>query len=74
MAISQMRKILDSIVLQKEWTGGPTKKQKSIKTRIIAGRVPVSVINQIDMLGISRSYHLERALRLYLRVIAATSE
>ncbi|MGO9121437.1 MAG: hypothetical protein ACLQPD_27985 [Desulfomonilaceae bacterium] len=67
-----VRKILDSIeVHHREWTGGRNRKYSTFKTRVIAGRLPVEVINQINRLKGSKTFHLERALRLYVQVMAA---
>ena len=65
-----MRKILEAIeVHHKEWTGGRNRKYSMLKTRVIAGRLPVDLINQINRFKGSKTFHLERALRLYLRVM-----
>ncbi len=67
-----MRKILDTIqVHHKEWTGGRMKKYSMIKTRVFAGRLPVDLLNEIHRFKGSNTYHLERALRLYVRVMGA---
>ncbi len=43
-----VRKILDSIqVHHREWTGGRFKKYSMTKTRVIAGRLPVDLLNEI---------------------------
>jgi hypothetical protein len=64
------RKILDNIEIHhKEWTGGRNRKYSTLKTRVIAGRLPIEVINQINRLKGSKTFHLERALRLYVMVM-----
>ncbi len=68
-----VRKILDSIeVHHREWTGGRNRKYSTFKTRVIAGRLPVDLINQINRLKGSKTFHLERALRLYVKVMKET--
>jgi hypothetical protein len=67
-----MLKILDNIeVHHKEWTGGRLKKYSTTKTRVFAGRLPVDLLNEIHKFKGSNTYHLERALRLYVRVMGA---
>ena len=66
------RKILDKIeVHHKEWTGGRMKKYSMIKTKVFAGRLPVDLLNEIHKFKGSNTYHLERALRLYVKVMGA---
>jgi hypothetical protein len=63
-------KILDTIqVHEKEWTGGRTKKYAILKKRVFAGRLPVDLLNEIHKFKGSNTYHLERALRLYVKVM-----
>jgi len=70
--LRRVAKILDSIeVHHKEWTGGRLKKYSLIKTRIIAGRLPVDLLNEMHKFRGSNTYHLERALRLYVKVMGA---
>jgi hypothetical protein len=71
--LRRVRKILDSIeVHHREWTGGRTRRKYSIiKTKIIAGRLPVDLLNEIHKFKGSNTYHLERALRLYVKVMRA---
>ncbi len=65
-----MRKILDTIeTRKKEWTGGKRKKYSTIKTILIAGRMPVDLLNDIHRFKGSNTYHLEKALRLYVQVM-----
>ncbi len=65
-----IRKILDSIeVHHKEWTGGRMKKYSTLKTKVFAGRLPVDLLNEIHKFRGSNTYHLERALRLYVKVM-----
>jgi hypothetical protein len=67
-----VRSILDKIeVHHKEWTGGRLKKYSVIKTKILAGRLPVDLLNEIHKFHGSNTYHLERALRLYIKVMGA---
>jgi hypothetical protein len=69
-----MRKILDTIeVHHREWTGGRLKKYSMIKTKLIAGRMPVDLINEIHRFKGTDTYHLERALRLYALVMKETA-
>jgi hypothetical protein len=68
----EVRKILDTIeVHHEEWTGGRMKKYSLLKTRGFAGRLPVDLLNEILKFKGSNTYHLERALRLYVRVMEA---
>jgi hypothetical protein len=67
-------KILESIeVYEKEWTGGGRKKRSTVKTRIFGGRIPTAPINEIHEFRGNNAYHLERALRLYVKVMKASS-
>ncbi len=69
-----MRKILESIpVHHREWTGGRNRKYSTLKTRVIAGRISVDLINQINKFKGSKTFHLERALRLYVKVMKETA-
>jgi hypothetical protein len=73
--LQMMRKILYSIeVHHKEWTGGRLRKYSTTKTRVFAGRLPVDLINEIHKFKGSNTYHLERALRLYVRVMGLRNE
>lgn len=64
------RKVLESIeVHHKEWTGGRLKKYSTVKTKVFAGRLPVDLLNEIHKFKGSNTYHLERALRLYVLVM-----
>jgi hypothetical protein len=68
----EVRKILDTIeVHHKEWAGGRMKKYSTNKTKVFAGRLPVDLINEIDEFKGSNTYHLERALRLYVTIMGA---
>ena len=68
------RMILDQIeVRKKEWTGGRRKQYSTVKTKVIAARVPVDLINEIHRFTGSDTYHLERALRLYVKVLGPSS-
>lgn len=70
--LQRVRKILDTIeVHEKEWTGGRTKKYATLKKRVFAGRLPVDLLNEIHKFRGSNTYHLERALRLYVKVMGA---
>jgi hypothetical protein len=72
--LQMMRKILDTIeVHHKEWTGGRLKKYSTTKTRVFAGRLPVDLLNEIHKFKGSNTYHLERALRLYVKILAASN-
>jgi hypothetical protein len=65
-----VRNILEKIeVHHKEWTGGRMKKYSTLKTKVFAGRLPVDLINEIHKFRGSNTYHLERALRLYVKVM-----
>ncbi len=64
--------MLDSIeVHHKEWTGGRLKGYATIKTRVFAGSLPVGRLNEIHKFKGSNTYHLERALELYVKVMGA---
>ena len=70
--LQMVREILDKIeVHHKEWSGGRTRKYSTIKTRVLAGRLPVDLLNEIHKFKGSNTYHLERALRLYVKVMRA---
>jgi hypothetical protein len=72
--LMKVLKILDGIeVYEKEWTGGRRKKRSTIKTRIFGGRIPTALINEIHEFQGSNTYHLEKALRLYVKVMRAGS-
>ncbi|MGO9121433.1 MAG: hypothetical protein ACLQPD_27960 [Desulfomonilaceae bacterium] len=45
------------------------KKYSSVKTKVFAGRLPVDLLNEIHRFKGSNTYHLERALRLYVMVM-----
>jgi hypothetical protein len=67
-----VRKILEKIeVHHREWTGGRNRKYSTFKTRVIADRLPVDLLNEIHRFKGSNTYHLERALRLYVKVMGA---
>lgn len=69
------RKVLETIeVHHKEWTGGRLKKYSTVKTRVLAGRLPVDLLNEVHRFKGSNTYHLERALRLYVKVMNVKSE
>jgi len=71
--LQMVREILDKIeVHHKEWSGGRTRKYSTIKTRVLAGRLPVDLLNEIHRFKGSNTYHLERALRLYVKVMKAS--
>jgi hypothetical protein len=68
--LRKVKAILDAIeVHHKEWTGGRRKKYSTLKTRVFAGRLPTDLINEIHKFEGSNTYHLERALRLYVKVL-----
>jgi hypothetical protein len=70
LILQGVRRILESIeVHHKEWTGGRLKKYSTMKTRVFAGRLPVDLLNEIHRFKGSYTYHLERALRLYVMVM-----
>jgi hypothetical protein len=72
--LQMVRKILGKIeVHEREWTGGRMRKYSSVKKRIFAGRLPVALINEIHLFKGSNTYHLEKALRLYIKVMGAGS-
>jgi hypothetical protein len=68
-----VRKIPESIeVHHKEWTGGRVKKYSMIKAKVIAGSIPVDPLNKINKFKGSNTFHLEKALRLYVKVMKET--
>ena len=70
--LQSVRKIVEKIeVHHKEWTGGRMKKYSMIKTKVFAGRLPVDLLNEIHLFKGSNTYHLERSLRLYVKVMGA---
>ncbi len=73
MILQGVRKILDEIeVHRREYGGQKPQIFSSYKTRVIAGRMPVEVINQINRMKGSKTFHLERALRLYVKAMKET--
>ena len=71
--LQRVGKILESIEVHKRerGTGGRRKIYSTLKTRVIAGRMPVDLLNEVHRYRGSNSYHLERALRLYVKVMQA---
>ncbi len=68
--LQRVGKILDKIEVRKrEWTGGRRKKYSTLKTKVIAARLPVELLNQIHEFKGSDRQHLEKALRLYVKVL-----
>ena len=47
------------------------KKYSTTKTRVFAGCLPVDLLNEIHKFKGSNTYHLERALRLYVKIMGA---
>ncbi len=47
------------------------KKYSTTKTRVFAGCLPVDLLNEIHEFKGSNTYHLERALRLYVKIMGA---
>jgi hypothetical protein len=68
--LQSIRKILDKIEVRKrEWPGGRRKKYSETKTKVIAARLPVDLLNRIhEFKGYDRE-HLERAMRLYVKIM-----
>ncbi|MGO9571730.1 MAG: hypothetical protein ACLP5H_29745 [Desulfomonilaceae bacterium] len=72
LILQGVRRILESIeVHHKEWTGGRMKKYSTLKTKVFAGRLPVDLLNEIHKFKGTDTYHLERALRLYVKIMGA---
>jgi hypothetical protein len=70
--LQRVRVILDKIeTRKKEWTGGRNQKYSTVKTKVFAGRLPVDLLNEVHRFKGSNTYHLERALRLYVKVMGA---
>jgi hypothetical protein len=68
-------KILDTIqVHEKEWTAGPTKKYATLKKRVFARTLPVDLINEIHEFKGNNTFHLEKALRLYVLILGANKD
>lgn len=64
------REILDNIETKKyEWTGKG--KVKENKTAILAGRMPLDLVQGIKALEGKVTDHMEKALRLYLKIVKA---
>jgi len=57
--------------MRKSGPGEELKKFSTLKKRIFAGRIPADLINQIHQYMGSNTYHLEKALRLYVKVMGA---
>jgi hypothetical protein len=53
----------------KEWTGSRAKKEKEHKTKPIAARLPLEIVEELMKRKGSITQHIEVALRLYLRVL-----
>ncbi len=43
------------------------------QTKVIAARLPVELLNGIDEFKGCNTYHLERAMRLYVRILGTGS-
>jgi len=72
--LQAVRMILDKIEVRKrEWTGGRRQKYPTVKTKVIAARLPVELLNEFHVFKGSNTYHLERALRFYVMVMGAGS-
>ncbi len=70
--LGEARTILEKIEVRKrEWTGGRRKLYSPIKTKVIAARIPVELLNQIHEFKGTDSEHVEKALRLYLLILGA---
>ena len=71
--LQRVMRVLDSIEVHKRQpgTGGRRKIYSTVRTRVIAGRMPVDLLNEIHKFKGSNTYHLERALRLYVKVMGA---
>jgi len=65
-------KILQGLPVRKrQLTGTRGKRLSTVKTKILAGRMPTDLINELRSLKGSYSEHLERALKFYVKVIKA---
>jgi hypothetical protein len=51
---------------------GRMKRYPMIKTRLFAGRISVDLLNEMHRFKGSNTYHLERALRLHVKVMKET--
>ncbi len=72
--LQRVGKILDKIEVRKrEWTGGRRKRYSPVKTKVIAGRLPVALLNELHVFKGTDTYHLERALGLYVKILGAGS-
>ena len=62
-----MARLLDNIKVAgtKPGRGRPS----SVPRTNVSARLPDDLVHQVDLLGGSRSNHIERALRLYLRAM-----
>jgi len=70
--LKEARIILEKIqTREKEYTGGCHRKMSTVKTKIVGGRLPVDLNNELNRLKGSKTYHLERALRFYLKLLEA---
>src|SRR5271157_429042 len=70
--LQSVLKILDKIEVRKrEWTGWRRKRYSPVKTKVIAGRLPVALLNELHVFKGTDTYHLERSLRLYVKVMGA---
>jgi hypothetical protein len=73
--LESVRKILDKIEIRKrEWTGGRKKRYSPLKTKVIAARIPVELLNQIHEFKGTDTYYLEKALRLYVLILGANKD
>jgi hypothetical protein len=72
--LQSVRKIPDKIeVREKEWTSGMIKKYSTVKTKVVTGRLAVDLLNQFHAFKGCDIFQLERALRLYVKVMQASS-
>jgi hypothetical protein len=70
--LKEASKILDGMPVRKrDITGTRKKRLSTVKTKIIAGRMPTELINELRALGGSNTSHLEKALIFYLKLIKA---
>jgi hypothetical protein len=70
--LKEALKILESMPVRKrDITGTRSKRLSTVKTKILAGRMPTELINELRALGDSTTSHIERALRIYLKILKA---
>jgi len=68
--LQEFVRVLNGIeVHEREWTGGRHKKTATVRSKILAGRLPEPIVEEVQKLKGSLTDNLERAVKLYLLVL-----